>query len=369
MSTTAAAATVSALLLAAHAAVNARLLRRPPTVLGSRGSVSVLIPARDEAARIGGCLEALLQSTGVDLEIIVYDDGSTDATAAVVGAIAARDPRLRLQQGTALPAGWLGKNHACHRLAQAASYELLVFVDADVRVAPDGLARAVALLDDAEVDLLSPYPRQIAMSLSERLLQPLLQWSWLTFLPLRLAERSAAPRLTAANGQLLVCRGAAYRRAGGHAAVREAVIEDVALARALKRAGARVAMADGTDIATCRMYRGWSEVRDGYSKSLWAATARPRGAVAMALLLGWLYCLPPAVLVARLVRGRGDVFTPAVGYGAGVAGRAIAARRTGGRPLDSFGHPVGIAVLIGLLLRSHALRARGSLTWKGRSVA
>ena len=196
----------------------------------------------------------------------MLDDESDDDTAVVVHAAAGGDPRVRLVAGRPVPPGWLGKPHACGQLAAAATGTVLVFADADVLVAPDGIARTVGLLRDSGLDFVSPYPRQEAVTTAERLVQPLLQWSWLTFLPLRAAERSGRPSLSAVNGQLLCVDAAAYRRAGGHDAVRDAVLDDLALARAMKRAGGRGTVADGTAVATTRMYRTWPDLRDGYSE-------------------------------------------------------------------------------------------------------
>jgi len=221
-------ASAAAWALTAHTAVNAALLRTPSATTTLR-RVSVLLPVRDEAKRVEPCLRALLGQTGVDLEVVVLDDGSTDGTAEVVLRVADGDPRVRLLPGRPLSPGWLGKPHACQQLADAAapSSEVLVFVDADVVLAPTAVAATVALLDDTGLDLLSPYPRQAAPG-PTALVQPLLQWSWLTFLPLRAAERSARTSLAAANGQLLAVRRTAYDRAGGHAAVHDDVVEDVA---------------------------------------------------------------------------------------------------------------------------------------------
>ena len=361
-------ASAGAVLLAVHSAVNARLLRRPPIAAGSAGAVSVLIPARNEQDRIGSCLAAVLASHGCDMEVIVGDDGSTDSTAAIVTGVAGTDRRVRLLPITPPPPGWLGKPNACEQLAGAATHDVLVFLDADVEVEPDGLARTTALLRDAGLDLVSPYPRQIADGFAERLVQPLLQWSWLTFLPLRAAERAPAPALVAANGQLLACRRAAYRAAGGHAAVAGEVIEDVALARAFKRRGLVATVADGTDIARCRMYDGWPQLRDGYAKSLWAALPTTTGSAAVAVLLAWLYLLPPAALALRLLRRRPGVAIAGAGYAGGVAGRIVAARRTGGRGTDAAWHPLSVLVLLGLGVRSHVARRRGTLRWKERPL-
>jgi len=242
-------------------------------------SVAVLLPLRDEADRVSACLHALLQQRGVPgLRLVVLDDGSTDGTAEVVRGI---DPRIELHPGRPLPDGWLGKPHACHQLAETVpDATVLVFVDADVVLEPHAVAASVSLLRSTGVDLLSPYPRIVALGVGERIVQPLLQWSWLTFVPLRALERSARPSLSAAGGQLLVADHAGYRRAGGHAGVRGEILEDIALARAVKRAGGRVALADGSGIATCRMYTSWRELVDGYAKSLWASFGPPAGAAA-----------------------------------------------------------------------------------------
>jgi GT2 family glycosyltransferase len=349
-----------------------RLSASQPTPSGLwPGLVSVLVPVRNEAPRIGPCIQALLRQREVNLELLVLDDGSTDGTAEVVRAAAEKDPRVTLLDGAPLPPGWLGKPHACAQLAAASRGDVLVFIDADVEVAPDGIAATVALLGpQTDLDLVCPYPCQRAETLGERLVQPLLQWSWLTFLPLRLAERLSFPSLCAANGQLLACRAEAYRAAGGHAAVKAAVIEDVELGRAFKRAGLRVAIANGRHVATCRMYSGWTELRDGYTKSLWAAFKSPAGAVSAVSLLTWLYILPPTAAVIALARGcRKQALSGLAGYAAAVAGRAACTYRTGGRPVDALAHPISVGVLAWLVLRSHRHRAMGKLHWRGRWLA
>ncbi|PVZ08259.1 glycosyltransferase [Actinomycetospora cinnamomea] len=342
---------------------NLRRLRTPDTSAGPPTErVAVLVPARDEAAGIRDCVRALLDA--VDgwpgpVEVLVLDDGSTDGTGTRVRELG--DPRVRVLDGTPTPAGWLAKPWACHQLTAAAHPDtgVYVFVDADVLVAPAGLAATVDLLRRTGLDLVSPHPRQLAEGPAERLVQPLLAWSWLAMLPLGIAERSPRPSLSAANGQVLAVDATAYRAAGGHP--RDRVLDDIALLRALKAAGRRGVVADGTPVATCRMYRGADELREGYAKSLWAAFGSPGGAVGVLALLGLVHVVPA---VAALAGSRVGL----VGYLAGVASRALAARRTGSRVGDAVAHPVSVLAVAALTADSWRRRRAGTLRWRGRPV-
>jgi hypothetical protein len=361
-----AAASAGAAALTAHTAWNLRALRVPPAdPPPPRRAVSVLLPLRDEADRVGPCLAGLLaQDDGGRVEYVVLDDGSTDGTGSLVRGLVGGDPRFAVVDGVDRPAGWLGKPWACAQLAAAAdpAAEVLVFVDADVVLAPQAVAATAALLDETGLDLVSPYPRQLAQTPAERLVQPLLQWSWLTTLPLAAAERSPRASLTAANGQLLAVRRDAYERAGGHGAVRAEVLDDVALLRAVKRSGGRGVVVDGTSLATCRMYDGWADLRAGYTKSLWSAFGSPAGAAAAIGALSVLYLLPAGAALRGSRVG-------AAGYAAGVLGRALVARRVGGRVWpDSLAHPASIAALGWLTAASWRGKRSGSLSWKGRPI-
>jgi hypothetical protein len=357
-----------AVLLAAHAVVNSRLLRTPRVAPVIPERVSVLLPARDEADHVGLTVSDLLASAEVpDMELIVLDDGSTDATAEVLARIS--DPRLRVVRGpnTPPPAGWLGKPWACHRLAEQASGEILVFADADVRFGPHAVAAAVAQLRDGHFDMVAPWPRQIAGTWFERLVQPLQAWSWLSTMPLRWSESSLRPSLAAANGQFLVCVAAGYHAAGGHAGVRDQVLEDIALMRAFRVAGRHTATLDGTQLASTRMYQGAREVIDGYAKSLWSAFGGPVGTTAVVgvLVVGQVV---PAVAVL-LGPGRDVRVVGLTGYVAATIGRAVTSRRMSDRVWpDAAAHPLSIAAFAVLNAVSWSRHLRGTNRWKGRPV-
>lgn len=346
---------------------NLRVLRSPasPTSAGSR-PVSLLLPLRNEEHRARACLESLaVQECD---EIVVLDDNSSDATGALVEEVLGEDPRLRLIVGSEEPpAGWLGKPWACQRLADAAAGDVLVFVDADVVLAEGAVPVAVSMLTEGQLDVICPYPRQVASGLLGRLVQPLLQWSWLTTLPLDVAETSARPSTAAGNGQFLIVDTAAYRGVGGHSAVRGEVLEDVGLVRALKAAGGRGGMADGTSLATCRMYDTDADLVAGYTKSLWAAFGSPLGAVAVVAGLTLAYVVPPvAAIVGGAPRAR---WIGVLGYAAAVTGRLLVAGRTSQRRWpDALAHPLSIVAFAGLVVRSLQGKRAGTLRWSGRAV-
>jgi len=354
----------------AHLALNltqARQPLRPVTDVIER--VSVLVPARDEAHRIGPTITALLrQECLADVEFIILDDGSSDGTADLVRAIAGDDPRVRVIHGAGEPPpGWLGKPWACHRLAEQASGSVLVFLDADVTLEPWAIASCVHLMRELGHQLVSPWPRQVCDSPAERVTQPLLNWAWLSLMPMWLAMRSSNPLWSLANGQFLVFDADAYRASGGHAAVSGKVIEDVTIMANLKRHGYLSAPVIGADIASCRMYTSAREVYEGYSKNLWSIFPSKAPAITVAGLATLVYFIPPAaalVCTDPSVRRWG-----AVGYASAALGRVVIARRVGEPAFpDALAHPLSIMAFLGILGASIARHDRGTLRWKGRPV-
>jgi chlorobactene glucosyltransferase len=248
-------------------------------------SVSVLIPARDEAAVIGQTMQHLRNQDYPNYEVIVLDDRSTDGTAEIVRAVAEGDPRIRVIPGDLLPAGWLGKNWACHQLSQAATGEVLIFTDADVIWTPRAISRVVGEMQKRHADLQTVWPTQITETWSERLVVPLMAFVIVGYLPLLLVHHSPWPVFAAAMGQCLAFKRDAYRAIGGHQAVRGNVLDDVTLAKRIKAEGLNLRVADGDQVILCRMYRQWTEVRDGFAKNILPG----HGNSILFLLLSWLF--------------------------------------------------------------------------------
>ena len=250
---------------------NSFLFREPPELLspntGGRRSISVLIPARDEERGIAACVESVLVSRYVELEVIVLDDHSTDRTADIVRAIAARDPRLRLETAPPLPDGWCGKQAACFALSKLARHDILTFLDADVRLEPDALARMVLFQEECGASLVSGFPRQKTITFLEELLIPLIHWLLLSFLPLWAMRRYRWSAFGAGCGQWFLTTRSAYEQVGGHAAVKSSLHDGLTLPRAYRRAGFMTDLCDATNLATCRMYHSNRAVWFGLAKN------------------------------------------------------------------------------------------------------
>jgi len=232
--------------------------------------VSILIPARNEAQNIEGCLKSLLGQDYAHYEVIVLDDESQDATPEILKKLTEENSNLKVVSGLPLPPGWMGKNWACFQLSQAAQGELMLFVDADTRHLPTMLTEAVSAFYDAQVDLLSGLPRQELITWGERFILPLLPWAILAFFPIRLFQLVPFSFLSIAVGQFILCRRSAYLRLGGHSTVRSSVIEDIALVRLFKKNGLRWEFVNLKGRVYCRMYHTFREVIDGLSKNLYA---------------------------------------------------------------------------------------------------
>ena len=363
----AAAALLLAALPAALYLANLRLYRPAPPPVGEPPTVSLLIPARNEERSIVAAVEAALASEGVVLEVVVLDDHSEDRTAELVRAIAARDARVRLVEAPPLPPGWCGKQHACHALAGEARHSLLAFQDADVRLAPDALARLAAFQRSSGADLVSGFPRQLTGTLLEKLVLPLIHFVLLGFLPLARMRRSTHPGYGAGCGQLFLARAEAYRAAGGHAAIRATLHDGVRLPRTFRSAGRMTDLCDATDLAVCRMYRGAGEVWRGLAKNATEGLAAPAMIVPATVLLLGGQVLPFALLACAAWLPPAAVGLAALAAALAWAPRVAGVARFRQSPLGAALHPLGVSVLVAIQWSALAGALIGRpATWKGR---
>ena len=346
------------LILLTIAAVNCVQIRSPKSSSELLESVGVVVPMRNEAENVEGLVATLAAQSG-DLHFYLLDDNSEDSTYELLQKFTAHDSRFTVIKGAPLADGWIGKTWALQQLFEAANEEVLVSIDADVRLTNDAINRAVTALRAARLDFISPYPRQIAESFGERLIQPLLQWSWLTTVPLRYAESSGQKSMAVANGQFFVVRRSALNSIGGYAAVKHAVIDDVFLARELISIGSSGTVINGSEIAETRMYSSWHEIEAGYGKSLNKAFGSIFGAV---FVISFLFATSIAPLILGLL---GNPYGW-LGFAAIVGTRMLSAIKSRGRLLDSVLHPVSVVALIYLIVYSYLMR--GNVQWKGRTI-
>jgi chlorobactene glucosyltransferase len=255
--------------------------------------VSILVPARNEEMNIKPCLESLQRQEYPNLEILVLDDNSTDATANIVRQMAATDPRIRLLNGEPLPEGWAGKPFACYQLAQKARGSWLLFVDVDTTHAPQTLRGVISLSLELKTSLLSGFPRQIATSLPQKIAIPVLYFVILSWFPLWWLQRSRKLRPSLAIGQFLLFRAEDYWRMGGHQVVKSRILEDVWLGIEITRRGGRHRVADLSKMVSCNMYRNVGVMSEGFVRWIYSVSILSPLALVGMMLAGYLFYLAP----------------------------------------------------------------------------
>lgn len=331
--------------------------------------VSILVPARNEQARIRACVESLLAQEYSDFEVLVLDDQSDDDTARILQEYE-RDRRLRVLRGTDPPPGWVGKSWACHQLVQHASGELLLFTDADTRYHPNTLAHAVSALQQENLDLLSIFVKEEVGSWSERLVIPMIPWSILSFLPLVLAYYTPWAAFSAANGQFLLFQRGAYETIGGHEAVRQSAVEDLALVRRVKQHGLRWRLLDGSELVRCRMYENYRQVYEGLTKNLLAAFDYRVGWFILAWLWIGVFTFEPLVVLGGHLLGislgesRPALWSVALSLGLW----GMTYRRLGYPFALALLYPVSVALMLWLAWGSLMRTLNGRAIWKARTL-
>jgi glycosyltransferase involved in cell wall biosynthesis len=330
----------------------------PPELSSIPPEVSVIIPARNEEASLGTCLESLVTQTGVEFEIIVVDDHSTDHTR----EIAASFPSVRVIDAGPLPEGWTGKNNAVATGARAGCGRWLLFTDADTIHLPGSLARAVKEAQENSADLLSYSPEQIAVTFWEKAVLPAVFAELACQYPPAKVSDPASPE-AAANGQYILVKREVYSAVGGHAAVASDILEDVALARAVKSSGRKIRFRYGADAVRTRMYRNFAQLREGWTKNLALLFPNP-GWLATKTLALWI--CPWLVLSVKLTRS-GDLFWYAL-YLAAVLFLVVRLKRANfATDMTVLAALFGTPMFAYLLLRSKRMHGKGTVSWKGRT--
>jgi chlorobactene glucosyltransferase len=339
--------------------------------------VSVIVPARDEAVNIEACVRSLVRSTYRDFEVIVVDDRSDDDTAARARSVDAGSASgLTIVHGDELPEGWMGKPWACWQGARTARGDLLLFTDADTLHTPELLERAVAAMEAGRADVVTVVGRQLMETFWERLVQPqVFMTMLLRYFDVERWIGQGRWRDAIANGQFILFRRDAYEALGGHEAVRDEVVEDLALAQRVVRSGRRLGLHSGEAELATRMYRSLAELVAGWSKNILIGglrtmppAVRPFVAPTSALVGATLWLLPPVVLfvVAPLGVGGGGLFTwAACTVLVSAVFWAVFTARMGAPFAYGLLYPLGAAVGMYIFLR--AWRRGRRVEWKGRT--
>lgn len=334
------------------------------------GLVSVLIPMRDEGDNAVGAVASALNQNYPSCEVMVYEEGSRDHTREVLESI--DNPNVSLIYGNNPPKGWLGKPWACHNLAKAAHGELLIFLDADVRLSPDAVSSAVGELKRKNLDVLSLLPWQITRTFGELLVVSIIPWALSSFFPLVLVRLFGVSRVTATVGQFVLIRRQAYQRIGGHAAVRDSVLEDMELGKLAVANDLSLGLSFADKLVSCHMYNGLKAAINGLSKNLFAVFGKRLGLFAFV----WTYILytawqPIALILAHLITGVGgeDIMLPTLlTLSLSSALWAFTAIRFRTSVVLAIVFPVITVLSWFIAARSAFWHLTGRGTWKGKSI-
>lgn len=360
------------------------LMAEPEVPVKRRPKATILVPAKDEGARIRACIESCLAQDYEHFEVIAIDDRSTDETGRVMDELAAANPRLRVLHITEPPAaGWTGKNNALHQGTKIATGDWLLFVDSDVLLRPAALRVGLDVCIRRQFDMISLLPRIESYSNWEALLVPLCGAMAGSLHMIALNNTTTVEYNAFANGQFMLMSRAAYDKIGGHEAVRERLCEDVSIARFMKRRGLRPRMSWGNDYASVRMYSSFGDIYRGWSRIYYAAgMGRPwRMLIGAAFLL---LCAFPAY--AALAWGAYRLSHPASFFGVIPAAwswlaagglhvglmtcmLAVMYRWSGNRGRSALLFPITGPLLLAMLLRAARMCITKKVTWRGVSYS
>ena len=351
---------------------NLRAFGSPPQADGSEGTlVSVCIPCRNEAHNVEAVVESVLASHHGAIEVVVYDDDSTDGTGEILSRLVTQHDRLRVAPSRPLPSGWVGKQHACHQLSQVARGEWMLFLDADVRLEPDAIGRSLAFARASGASLVSTFPRQIIGTLGEALVVPMMFFLLIGYLPFSRMRQTLSPSASAACGQFLMVERDTYEDAGGHAAIRDSMHDGVKLPRQFRRAGHKTDLFDGTTLCRVRMYTGFAQTWRGFAKNAYEGLGSFGLLVFLTVVHAAVHIAPWLVLPLVLFKG-GSALAASLAAGAivlQIAQRLMLTRRFDHASGLAVLHPISVALLTLIQWHSFVLHRSSGRTWKGRTLA
>lgn len=333
--------------------------------------VSIMVPARNEEKSIQACVESLLFLDYPDFEVIVLNDNSTDATGSILESIANRFPeKLTVINGTPLPQGWVGKPWACHQLSQYAKGQLLLFTDADTVHSPESLRAVVEYFMTAEVDFVSMIPYEKMDTWGEATIIPMIHFLYFAYLPNDWIAKKPSVSVSAANGQYMFFKSEVYRAIGGHTAVKNNVVEDVFLAKTVKRAGYRTGLVNGSEIVTCKMYWNFKETFEGFSKNFYPGMSyNPVTMIAFLSHFFLLYVAPVFFVLFAIVTQNLNIellWIPIAQVGIITIIRTMITFSFSMPLYQLWLHPLSAALAIGIGINS-VRWSRSKIEWKGRS--
>ncbi|MCX5690344.1 MAG: glycosyltransferase family 2 protein [Planctomycetota bacterium] len=333
--------------------------------------LSICIPARNEERNIEAIIQSLLAQSHTNLEVLVYDDQSTDGTGSIIARLAAADARIKLVPSIPLPSGWNGKQHACWRMSQHAKGEYLLFTDADVRFESDCLARTLATAKAMNAPLLSGFPHQETHSASEALIVPMIFFILLSYLPFARMRATNDPSTSAGCGQFLFARRDAYDASGGHEGFKNSMHDGIRLPRAVRRAGFHSDLFDCTSLCSVRMYFGLRSTWAGFAKNAYEGLGNPVLLIVLtcihliAHVFPWLYL---ATIPLREATPTSHLILALLAILFALTQRAAIHARLDLPHWPVVLHPLAILLMTLIQWHSFVLHMTGKRSWRGRTT-
>ena len=338
----------------------APVLKKSNEKINNDKLVSILIPARNEENNIAACIISILEQTYSNKEIIVLDDCSNDKTFQIASAFSKKN--VKVIKGESLPEDWLGKNWACHQLANKANGDYLLFIDADVSLKTEAISESVIEMEKSYVELISIFPSQIIKSFGEFLVVPLMNWLLLNFLPLKQVFTSNNVSFVAANGQFMLWRRKTYFELGGHEKVKNKIVEDMELARNVKGSGLKMETMLGGKLVFCKMYNSFFEAYNGFTKNFYPGFSLHPVTFVFFILFIFTIFFVPIILIDQSVLA-------IIPFVLVIISRIfIAVRSKLNLVLSILLHPIQMIIFLWIGITSIVKFKTNSLTWKERSI-